>query len=248
MSTDRLTQIFDHYFMDIEFAIKSLKSTLCTEVDVGCLFARSQIAHKWKAPWRSLLLRESVAWRIQELLAQSLSLSKSDGLLGARILLRSAFETLAVLVYLNKSMRSVVNGNLTFDDFSKKTSLLLLGSRDNSTSHVAIGVLTVLDSADKRYPGLRSWYNDLFESAHPNCEGLLGGYSLADQENHVTTFASRWSKVYGHNHDEALHACLVVFEAEYNHEWTDAWSALEQWIEVNDSQIQVTKPLQPDAS
>jgi len=73
--------------MNIEAAISSLKSSLCTEVDVGGLFARSKIAHKWKTPWRSLLLHESIAWRIQELLEQSLLLSQNEGLLGARILL-----------------------------------------------------------------------------------------------------------------------------------------------------------------
>lgn len=229
--------------MNIESDISNLKNSLCKEVDIGGLFARSNIAHKWKAPWRSLLLRETVAWRIQELLEQSLLLSKSHGLLGARILLRSAFETLAVLVYLNKSMRSVVAGSLSFHDFSEKTSRLLLGSRDNSTSHEAIGVLTVLDSANKRYPGLRSWYDALCETAHPNCEGMLGGYSTADKQNHVTTFTSKWLTVYGEDHHGALSACLSVFEAEYNQEWTDAWTELERWIELNDEELEATKPL-----
>lgn len=232
--------------MNIESAISSLKKSLCQEVDVGGLFARSKLAHKWKAPWRSLLLREAVAWRIQELLEQSLLLSKNQGLLGARILLRSAFETLAVLVYLNKAMRSVVAGNLSFHDFSKKTSRLLIGSRDNSTSHEAIGILVVLDSANKRYPGLRSWYDALCESAHPNCEGMLGGYSNSDERNHVTTFASRWSASYGGSHDKALRACLVVFEAEYNHEWADAWTQLEHWIEQKDEELEATRPHNPD--
>ncbi len=163
---------------DIDRALAALKSSLCREVDVGGLFARSRVVHKWKAPWRALLLRESVAWRLQDLLEQSRLLSKSSGVLGARILLRSAFETLAVLVYLNMAMRGVVAGTLNFHAFSDKTTRLLLGSRDKTTSVESINIMSVLQSADKRYPGLETWYAALSESAHPNYEGMVLGYSV----------------------------------------------------------------------
>ena len=227
---------------DLASALQTLKSSLCREIDVGGLFARSRVAHKWKAPWRALLLRESVAWRLQDLLEQSLTLSRQDGLLGARILLRSAFETLAVLIYLNRSIRSVVAGNLSFHDFSEKTSRLLLGSRDKTTSHEQISILTVLDGANKRYPGLSDWYAILSESAHPNYEGMLLGYSIADQMNHITNFKNRWSDLYGHTHEDALAACLSVFVGEYNDESTDALECLETWIELHDSELETTKP------
>jgi PAS domain-containing protein len=227
---------------DLASVLQALKSSLCQEIDVGGLFARSSVAHKWKAPWRALLLRESVAWRLQDLLEQSLVLSRQGGVLGARILLRSAFETLAVLIYLNRSIRSVVAGNLDFHVFTEKTSRLLLGSRDKSTSHEQISILTVLDGADKRYPGLSDWYAALSESAHPNYEGMLLGYSTADQENYVTHFKNRWSDLYGKTHEDAIGACLKVFVGEYNDESTDALQSLEKWLELHDSKLEATKP------
>lgn len=228
---------------DLFTALRVLKNSLCREIDIGGLFARSPIAHKWKAPWRALLLRETIAWRLQDLLEQSLALSRSDGILGARILLRSAFETLAVLIYLNKSMRSVVAGNLNFHVFSEKTSRLLLGSRDKTTNHEQISILTVLDSANKRYPGLSDWYAALSESAHPNYEGMLMGYSTADQEKHITTFKNRWSDLHGQTHEGALAACLEVFIGEYNDESADALEALEKWIELHDKELEATKAM-----
>ncbi len=173
---------------------------------------------------------------------QSLVLSRQGGVLGARILLRSAFETLPVLIYLYKSMRSVVAGKLGFHSFSEKTSRLLLGSRDNTTSCEQISILTVLDGANKRYPGLSDWYAALSESAHPNFEGMLMGYSSADEKNHITHFKNKWSDLYGQSHEDALNACLTVFVGEYNDESTDALEALEKWIELNDSELEVTKP------
>lgn len=173
---------------------------------------------------------------------QSLALSRDGRVLGARILLRSAFETLGVLIYLNRSIRSVVAGNLSFHVFSAKTAHLLLGSRDKSTSHTQIGVLTILDGANKRYPGLSDWYASLSESAHPNYEGMLFGYSTANQANHVTNFRNRWSELYGRTHEDALGACLAVFLSEYNDESSDALNALEKWIELHDAQLEANKP------
>ena len=232
---------------DIASTLAALKTSLCGEVDVGGLFTRNSTVHKWKAPWRSLLLRESVAWRLHDLLEQSRMLSASGGLLGARILLRSAFETLAVLVYLNKAMRSVVAGNLDFHAFSDKTTRLLLGSRDKTTSVESINIMSVLQSADKRYPGLEEWYGALSESAHPNYEGMVLGYSVADRVNHTTSFENRWERMYGSSHESALMACFVVFEGEYNEEWPAAFEALEEWVAKHDTELEASKPSANDA-
>ncbi|HHQ4712152.1 hypothetical protein ACK36F_11890 [Aeromonas veronii] len=227
---------------DFSAVLQAFKSALCNQVDLGGLFARNSTAYKWKAPWRALLLREAVAWRLQDLLEQSLDLSTKGHLLGARILLRSAFETLAMLIYLNKSMRSVVAGNLDFHVFSEKTSRLLLGSRDKTTTIESISILTVLDGANKRYPGLNDWYAALSESTHPNYEGMLVSYSSADTQNHVTTFMNRWDELYGNNHESALNACFEVFLHEYDDESSSALEALEIWIEKNDNNLESTKP------
>ena len=121
----------------IDTSLAEWKQALCTSLDLAGLSARNEVAHKWKAPYRSLALREGTAWRTQDLLSQSLILHDMDHLLGARILLRSAFETVAVLVYLNQLTRKVLLGELDFHEFSAKTQSLLLGSRDGLTPELA---------------------------------------------------------------------------------------------------------------
>lgn len=227
---------------DVAGILKHLRDNLCLSIEVGGLLSRNATAHKWKAPWRSLMLREAVAWRTIDLLSQSLTLQASDGILGARILLRSAYETLALLVYLNQAMRSVVAGDLDFHRFSETTTKLVLGSRDKSTPYDSINILTILSKADKRYPGLESSYIALSESAHPNYEGMVRGYSTADQTSHVTTFSSRWSEQYGKYHPAHISACISVFCSEYDDEWPDAFTALESWIEANDIALETSKP------
>lgn len=226
---------------DFATVLANWKASLCQEIDVGSLFTRSNIVHKWKAPWRGLLLRESVAWRTQDLLEQSYALYLASQLLGARILLRSAFETVAVLIHLNQATRQVVAGTQDFHEFSERTTKLLLGSRDKSTPHESVNILTVLNKAGKRYPALEQCYAALSESAHPNFDGMLSGYSESDWKSHLTKFQNRWRILYGNNHLEDMSVCMAIFDAEYNHEWPDAFEALESWIEQNDAILEATK-------
>ena len=130
------------------------RSSLVTDIPIGGLIARNSIVYKWKGPWRCWLLREAAFWRITELLTQSYMLHEQNQELGARVLLRSSFETLAILIYLNQLIQRVLDGRVDFHEFSKKTSALLLGSRDGSTKHQAINILSILDKSEKRHPGI----------------------------------------------------------------------------------------------
>src|SRR5690606_23500553 len=92
----------------IEKKLATWESSLYPKLELGRLYARNRIAHKWKGLFRSLMLRESVFWRLHDLLTQSHALFLTPHVLGARILLRSSFETLAVLIYLNQMMAKVL--------------------------------------------------------------------------------------------------------------------------------------------
>ena len=215
--------------------------TLCKSVNIGGLYSRNKIAHKWKAPFRSLQLREIVSWRTQDLLQQSLFLFDAGHLLGARVLLRSAFETLAILIYLNQMMRKVLSNELDFHQFSDKTSTLLIGSRDGSTPQNAINIITVIEKCNSRYQGIQNLYAQLSESAHPNYEGMCIGYSDLDQENFITTYSNKWKTMYGNNHIDFMKLCVTTFEHEYNEEWIDAFEKLEAWVTDNDAQLEASK-------
>lgn len=225
----------------IDHSLAAWKRSQCERIEVGGLFSRSKVAHKWKAPFRSISLRECVSWRSHDLLEQSLLLFDRGHLLGARILLRSAFETVAVLIFLNQLTRKVLSGDLNFHDFSEKTSILLLGSRDKSTPHKSLNIVTILEKCDARYPGLMSVYEMLSESAHPSYEGTSVGYSKVEHEEDAVIFSNRWKAIYGKKHIDAIDLCLTVFHAEYNDEWTDAFEKLETWIEENDADLEATK-------
>jgi hypothetical protein len=222
-------------------ALSNWRSSLCTRIEFAGLVARNPTAHKWKAPFRSLVLRETVFWRIQDLLAQSYVLHLAHHTLGARILLRSALETLATLIHLNQITSQVLNGKLDFHAFSARTSRLLLGSRDESTKHESISIITVLKHCEKAYPGIEGLYATLSETAHPNFEGMCFGYSRVDDEKHISELSNNMCAMYEDKLVSALQLCMSVFEREYNNEWPALFQHLEDWIASNDEMLEATK-------
>jgi hypothetical protein len=144
--------------MDGAAVLAGWGESLCKELRVAGLVRRNPVAHKWKAPFRSMSLRETLLWRVHDLLTQSLLLHEQGHALGARILLRSAFETVAVLIYLNLLTARVLEGTGDFHEFGTKTSQMLLGSKNQSTQIESINIMTVLKHCEGRYPGIGNLY------------------------------------------------------------------------------------------
>jgi hypothetical protein len=228
-----------------ESLIASLKEGLFTTLDMSSLHSRNPTAHKWKAPYRSLQLREVVYWRMVDLLEQSIILHKHGHALGARILTRSALETLAILIYLNQQMEKVLEDKLSFHAFSAKTEVLLLGSRDGSTSITAINILTIFDGCDRQYTGIERVYDRLSESAHPNYEGMSAGYTEIYHKADTVNFSNRWMTMYGTHIFNEIELCIDAFHHEYNTVWPILF---ERWIETRDTELEATKNSAPSAS
>jgi hypothetical protein len=225
----------------IEQNLTNWKQTLFPSISVGGLLSRNPVAYKWKSSFRIWMLREAVFWRLQDLLTQCYALHQQGHGLGARILLRSSYESLATLIYLNQLMQMVLDRTLDFHVFGEKTSTLLLGSRNNASGPRSINIVTVLEKCDKRYPGLMALYADLSESAHPSFEGLCLGYAKIDHSAHEACFANRWTELYGSRHVEIMDLCMTTFHDEYNGIWPVLVEKLESWIEANDAELEASK-------
>lgn len=227
----------------VEQTLSNWKNSLPHEIPLAGLISINPIAYKWKSLYRARILREVVFWRLHDLLDQSFGLHQKGHILGARILLRSGFETLATLIYLNQLKANVVDGSLNFHAFCDKTVTLLLGSRNDTTKHKSLSIITILEKCDKKYPGLMHLYADLCESAHPNYEGTCFGYSSIDFEHHITTFQNKWVDMYEDKHISSMKLCIVTFEHEYNEVSISEIRRLEKWIEDNDAKLESTKPV-----
>lgn len=221
--------------------LRHWEESRCDNISVGGLISRNKVAHKWKSPYRSFVLRECVFWRVQDLLVQAHALFGAKHILGSRILIRSAIETVALLVYLNQIMERVISGELNFNEFSEITSTLLLGSRDGTTRINSINILTILKHCHKKYPGIEKVYGTLSESAHPNWEGICYGYSRIDHENYESNFSNNWIEMWRDDHEPLMLLVIQIFESEYNDVWPALMERPECWIEANDATLEATK-------
>jgi hypothetical protein len=226
---------------NIEQNLSGWRASLMESIPLDGLISRNPVAYKWKAPFHCWLLREAALWRVTDLLTQSLALHQQGHGLGSRILLRSAFETVAVLIYLNQLIQQVLDDQLDFHQFAEKTSVLLLGSRDGSTPYKSLNIVTILEKCEVGYPGIVRLYSALSESAHPNHEGMMSGYSRIDHDEYVTNFSNRWMLMYGDSHRHAVELCMLTFHFEYDQAWTGLMEAFENWIVENDPRLEATK-------
>lgn len=227
--------------ISIEQNLAAWKGSLAQGIPIAGLLSRNPVAYKWKSAFRCWMLREAACWRVHDLLDQSYMLHQKGHGLGVRILLRSAFESLATLIYLNQLTQQVLDGELNFHVFSQKTGILLFGSKNDATPLKSTSIITVLEKCERQYPGLMSLYADLSESAHPNYEGLCRGYSMINHSEYEATFSNRWMELYGGRHLESMGLCMATFHHEYNDVWGGLIVKLENWIETNDAELEVTK-------
>ena len=229
------------YLDAVEENLANWGKSLFDKIPIGGLLARNPIAHKWKTPFRCMMLREVTFWREHDLMQQSNILYRAGHILGARILLRSGFETLATLTYLNLLTQRVLDGELDFHAFGDKTTTLLLGSRSNTELPKSINVMTVMEKCERRYPGLIDLYADLSESAHPSYEGLCNGYSRINHDEYETILSNRWIELRGDSHLDGMILCMGTFHHEYDVVWPSLFEQLEEWITINDEKLEATK-------
>jgi len=160
-----------------------------------------------KAPFKLLSLRETLLWRVADMAGAAVSLCQTDRAVPAAVLARAALETTAVLYGLGVMVARVVETHRV-DEFDARAMRMLFGSRNRQTPTEAINILTHIDQMDRNFSGLRSWYDDMSEIAHPNYAGVMASYGKVDRDRYIVELGPRdWPKgMVG----PALCACLEI--------------------------------------
>jgi len=226
----------------ISALIADVKGNLCKEINLEDFRASNEIAHKWKVTYRTKVLRELVSWRFCDLMEQIMILEETDHFLSSRILIRSLIETLAMMIYSNQKMENIISTGNGFHEYSRKTEKLLLGSKNNFTSHKAVGVLDVLNKCNAQYPELIKAYDVLSETVHPNWHTLLGTYAKIDKEESIIYFYNRGAEIFENSQISLILLLLLIFKKEYDTRWVKNFREFEKWVETNDNKLEDTKP------
>jgi len=224
--------------IDIEQTLQRYQESLCPKIELGGLFARSDIAHKWKFTFLLISLREGISWRIVDILIQAYRIGCKGMTVGARILTRSALETVCLLIYMNRRMQAVVENKMSLNDFQLLTNRMFFGAKNQKEKPSPINVKRLVKESEKKYQGLEKIFDDLCETAHPNYGGICEGYIKFNRKEYETEFGIYWEERYGSQHEAAIRICIEIFEEEYNNEWGKWFEALEKWLENNDNKLE----------
>lgn len=141
----------------------------------------ASLSHKSKLPFKVMSHREPLLYRMTELAELACHLYEVKKLVSAFILTRSAMETAAMLFFLQKKIRAVVDsGDVAHVDQSLMK--MLFGSKDNKGPLEGYNILTAIECVDKEMPHFSESYASLSEFAHPNWSGTKGAYAKYDKE------------------------------------------------------------------
>jgi len=204
---------------EIRERVKLFESSLPRRVDAKAVSPIS------KLPYKALLYREALIWRMAELGREALESFEKNKLVSAIVLTRATVETSAALWYLCAKVDAVVKSSVVgdIDDYLMR---LMMGSATGATSNDPnatdpvlprpIKVGAFLKEVDKDIDGFSHQYGILSEYAHPNWAGTALLYSKHNPEDRSTIFGQNIRGARSKNIGVLnLSVALMMFERSY---------------------------------
>ena len=167
----------------LKLLIEQFKSHLPNRVDPASLTWESKI------PWRVVILREALLYRITELGESAIELyEKENRTISAFIVTRAIHETTALFYSLYLKLKKAIDDQSfkDFNDFHKKVHF---GFKNEEGCPIAINILNAVDKLDKLIPGFRRNYDILSEFCHPNYSGVFGAYAVINKKTGWVDFS-----------------------------------------------------------
>ncbi len=197
-----------------------LKGSLSKRVDGWALSQQS------KLPFKVMVCRESLAWRMAELSRSAFEAFQKDRLIAGIALTRASVETSAALWYLCGKISACVEsaeiGNI--DDYVMK---LMMGIKTDPPIDAGTGeaitpspihVGKFIESVSKDMNGFNKQYGYLCDYTHPNYAGTVFFYSKLNKSNGTADFGQsvRESEAPETTGVTNLRVSLLMFERSYN--------------------------------
>jgi hypothetical protein len=195
---------------EIRGRVERLESSLPSRVD-------AMVSSDSKLPFKALLYRAALIWRMAELSRGAFENFEKDKLASALLLTRAAIEAAAGLWYLHAKLEAAVKAGAQ-GDIDSYLMKLAMGSRADPAMPEAVNVMKFVDRVEKDVEGFRHQYNILSEFAHPNWAGTALLYSRPDPPNLWTDFSANIRGIDGPKNIGAanLSVALMCFERSYN--------------------------------
>jgi hypothetical protein len=206
---------------EIRESLAMLESNLPRQVDGFVLSQKS------KLPWKVLLYREALIWRIVELGRSALESFLSERMVSGVVLTRAAVEASAALWYLSAKVDAVVDSKVVGDADEYLMKLAMGTATGWPETDTSTDVLTMprpikigafLKQAEKDIEGFSHQYGVLSEYAHPNWAGTVLLYSSTNKQKAITDFGQNMRKAENAKAIGVgnLSVALKMFHTKYN--------------------------------
>lgn len=186
-----------------------IAASLPDRIQIGGLTLKS------KLPFKALSIRELLMHRVSELASSAVDDYERGRVVAGMALTRAVIETVAVIFAVHERVNQfLVDKNVEQLDSFLMTSLM--GSRTNPDLPPATNVLTLIDRMNKSIDGVRSTYDAMCESTHPNWADTMGAFGEIDREAFELKLGpSRRANGFGAGVN-ALSGALMTFEHYYS--------------------------------
>jgi len=203
---------------EVRTRVSLLKNSLPHEVDGFALSSQS------KLPFKVLLYREALIWRMAELGECACRDFEADDLISGIVLTRAAVETAAALWFLHGKVDAAVKSRSVgdIDTYLMKlnfgTTTFGVDSQDDQSLPRPVKVSKFLESVEADIEGYSHSYGTLSDFAHPNWAGTTLTYSKIDRMTGTAVFGKnlRSGKTAKTPGLSSLMGALEVFEFRYN--------------------------------
>jgi hypothetical protein len=223
---------------EIRERIELLESSLPKRIDGMGLSPIS------KLPYKALLYREALIWRMAELSREALERFEKNKLVSGIVLARAAIETTAALWYLCTKVESVVTSGVlgNIDDYLMQLTMGNATEASATDSDAAdpifprpVKVRAFLKQVEKEIEGFSHQYGILSEYVHPNWSGTALLYSKSDAEFGCTIFGQNLRGESTRNIGVGnLSVALLLFEKAYGR----IGELMPRFIELCESRLQ----------
>lgn len=209
-----------------EFHERFRQSLVVKRIDVASVSTTA------KTPFKALVLRESLFYRMTELCGVAIDLYRQCKVVSGVIITRSLFETAALCYYVCKHLEEVIKSN-NLGDVDEVLMRAGHGGRRFSVGVKAFNPSTTIGELDKEYNGAKNMYGFLCELTHPNWMGCEGAYSDTNYEEYYIEFSEACERVPESTGLNELLMGLTIFEHYYN----KMGNFLPKFIEMCEAEI-----------
>jgi hypothetical protein len=206
----------ESFLNEIQERVNRLESARLERLDAKA------VSMSAKLPYKVMLYREVLAWRMAELGRESLDSFQKHKLVATAVLTRAAMETAAALWYLRVKVDTAVESGAVgdIDDYLMKLMMGTATGDPNVADPVLprpIKIGKFLEAVERDVQGFSHQYGVLSEYAHPNWAGTSSLYSKHIPEDRSTLFGQN---IRGEGTKTVavvnLGVALMMFEATYS--------------------------------